>query len=99
MMYDDFAPLVLYGLEEYGLVPKGQAGRFLGDGGHLASGSLPLNPHGGNNSEGRSHAIGNVIKAALQLRCDAGPRQLPDVRATVVNGGALTLAGAMVLHN
>ena len=99
MMYDGFAPLVLYGLEEYGLVPKGEAGRVLGDGGHLASGSLPLNPHGGNNSEGRSHAIGHVVEAALQLRGDAGPRQLPGVHATVVNGGALTLAGAMVLHN
>jgi len=99
MMYDGFAPLVLYGLEEYGLVPKGEAGHFLGDGGHLAGGRLPLNPHGGNNSEGRSHAIGHVVEAALQLRGDAGERQLPNVHATVVNGGAITLSGAMVLHN
>jgi acetyl-CoA acetyltransferase len=99
MMYDGFAPLVLYGLEEFGLVPKGEAGAFLGDGGHLAGGSLPLNPHGGNNSEGRSHAIGHVVEAAHQLRGDAEARQLPDVHACIINGGAITLAGAIVLHN
>ena len=99
MMYDGFAPLVLYGLEEFGLVPKGEAGAFLGDGGHLAGGSLPLNPHGGNNSEGRSHAIGHVVEAAHQLRGDAEARQLPDVHACIVNGGAITLSGAVVLHN
>jgi acetyl-CoA acetyltransferase len=99
MMYDGFAPLVLYGLEEFGLVAKGEAGAFLGAGEHLSTGRLPLNPHGGNNSEGRSHAIGHVVEAALQLRGDAGERQLPDVHATIINGGAITLSGALVLHN
>ncbi len=99
MMYDGFAPLVLYGLENYGLVAKGEAGAFLGDGEHLAGGLLPLNPHGGNNSEGRSWAIGHVVEAVLQLQGRAGPRQLPDVHATVINGGAVMLSGALVLHN
>jgi acetyl-CoA acetyltransferase len=99
MLYDGFAPLVLYGLEEYGFVGKGEAGGFLGDGEHFAGGRLPLNPHGGNNSEGRSWAIGHVVEAVLQLQDRAGERQLPDVRATMVNGGAITLSGAIVLHN
>ncbi|HEY2331396.1 MAG TPA: hypothetical protein VGH94_05720 [Acidimicrobiales bacterium] len=99
MVYDGFAPLVLYGLEAYGLVGKGEAGGFLGDGHHLAGGRLPLNPHGGNNSEGRSWAIGHMVEAMLQLQGRAGPRQLPDVHATVANGGAITLSGALVLHN
>ena len=99
MLYDGFAPLVLYGLEEFGFVPRGEAGGFLGDWEHLAGGSLPLNPHGGNNSEGRSHAIGHVVEATLQLRGQAGVRQLPNVHATMVNGGAITLSGALVLHN
>ena len=99
MLYDGFAPLVLYGLEEFGFVPKGEAGPFLGDGGHLAGGALPLNPHGGNNSEGRSHAIGHVVEAALQLRGQAGPRQLPRASTCLINGGAITLSGAIVLHN
>jgi acetyl-CoA acetyltransferase len=99
MIYDGFAPLILYNLEEYGFVPRGEAGRYLGDGGHLKGGMLPLNPHGGNNSEGRSHAIGHMVEAVHQLRGEAGARQLPNVSATFVNGGALTLAGAIVLHN
>jgi len=99
MLYDGFAPLVLYGLQDYGFVARGDAGAFLGAGEHLAGGSLPLNPHGGNNSEGRSWAIGHVCEAALQLQGRADARQLPDVHATMVNGGALSLSGALVLHN
>jgi acetyl-CoA acetyltransferase len=99
MIYDGFAPLILYNLEEYGFVPRGEAGRWLGDGNHLRGGSLPLNPHGGINSEGRSHAIGHMVEATHQLRGEAGPRQLPDVHATFINGGALMLSGAIVLHN
>lgn len=99
MLYDGFSPLVLYGLEAYGFVDKGEAGAFLGDGEHLAAGRLPLNPHGGNNSEGRSWAIGHMVEAVLQLQGRAGERQLPDVHATMANGGAITLSGAIVLHN
>jgi acetyl-CoA acetyltransferase len=99
MLYDGFAPLVLYGLEAYGFVGKGEAGAFFEAGEHLATGRLPLNPHGGNNSEGRSWAIGHMVEAVLQLQGRAGPRQLPDVHATMANGGAITLSGALVLHN
>ena len=49
--------------------------------------------------KGRGHAIGRVVEATLPLLGDAGPRQLPNVHATVVNKGAITLSGAMVLHN
>lgn len=99
MIYDGFAPLVLYGLEAYGLVAQGEAGAFLGAGEHRAGGRLPLNPHGGNNSEGRSWAIGHMVEATLQLQGRAGDRQLPNVHATIVNGGAIMLSGALVLHN
>lgn len=99
MLYDGFAPIVLYGLQDYGFVSKGEAGDFLGAGEHRAGGALPLNPHGGNNSEGRSWAIGHVCEATLQLQGRAGPRQLPDVHTTMINAGAITLSGAMVLHN
>src|SRR5205807_2184870 len=94
MLYDGFAPLVLYGLEEYGLVPKGEAGRFLGDGGHRPGGPILLNPHGGNNSEGRSHAIGHVVEAALQLRGEAGARQPPPCTCTVIVEGSRPAASS-----
>ena len=99
MIYDGFAQLILYNLEEYGFVPKGEVGPWLGEGHHRPDGSFPLNPHGGNNSEGRSHAIGHVVEAVHQLRGEAGERQLKKANATFVNGGALMLAGAIVLHN
>ena len=99
MIYDGFAPLVLFGLEEFGLEEKGEAGPFLASGAIRQGGSLPLNPHGGNNSEGRSWAIGHMVEATLQLRGEAGARQVPNARACLVNGGAMMLNGGLVLHN
>ena len=99
MIYDGFAPLVLFGLEEFGLVEQGEAGPFLASDAIRQGGSLPLNPHGGNNSEGRSWAIGHMVEATLQLRGEAGDRQVPDAQACVVNGGAMMLNGGLVLHN
>lgn len=98
MMYDGFAPLVIYGLEEFGLVKRGEAGPFLGSDAITRVGALPVNPHGGNNSEGRSWAIGHMVEATLQLRGQAGPRQLAKANACVVNGGAMMLNGGLVLH-
>ena len=99
MLYDGFSPLVLYCLQDFGFVSKGAAGEFLGAGEHLRGGSLPLNPHGGNNSEGRSWGFGHVCEAILQLQGRSGERQLPDVHATMIGGGGIVNSSALVLHN
>jgi len=99
MLYDGFSPMVLYCLQDFGFVPKGAAGEFLEAGEHLSTGSLPLNPHGGNNSEGRSWGFGHVCEAILQLQGRSGARQLQDVHTTMIGGGGVSLASALVLHN
>jgi acetyl-CoA acetyltransferase len=86
---DNFAitPLIL--LEDYGFCEKGEGGEFIGpDGDNIkVGGGLPVNTHGGALS--CNHAginYHNYVEAAVQLRGDAGARQ--------VTGAKMALAGA-----
>ena len=65
MLYDGFAPLVLYGLQEYGFVERGDAGHFLGDGEHLAGGRLPLKLHARPLASGQSFVRRRTARSGL----------------------------------
>jgi acetyl-CoA acetyltransferase len=98
-LYDGFSFLTVLWLEALGFCGKGEAGAFL-EGGHRISrsGELPLNTHGGQLSAGRTHGFGFFREAVLQLRGQAGERQLaqqPKV-AAIANGGG-NIAGAALL--
>ena len=47
MIYDAFAHLPVYGLEDLGFVPKGEGGAFIAEGHTKPGGKLPLNTNGG----------------------------------------------------
>jgi acetyl-CoA acetyltransferase len=47
MIYDAFAHLPIYGLEDLGFVPRGEAGRFIAERNTAPGGKLPLNTNGG----------------------------------------------------
>ena len=47
MIYDAFAHLPIYGLEDLGFVGPGEAGRFIADRNTAPGGKLPLNTNGG----------------------------------------------------
>ena len=47
MIYDAFAHLPIYGLEDLGFVGRGEAGSFIAEGNTRMGGSLPLNTNGG----------------------------------------------------
>src|SRR6202012_1101097 len=47
MIYDAFAHLPLFGLEDLGFVPRGEAGRFIDERKTAIGGKLPLNTNGG----------------------------------------------------
>jgi acetyl-CoA acetyltransferase len=75
--YDGFSFFVPVWMEHLGLLPRGEAGAFIGDGSRIRpDGELPINTHGGNLSAGRAHAHHHVIEAVEQLRGTAGPRQV-----------------------
>jgi acetyl-CoA acetyltransferase len=99
MIYDGFAPFVFYWLEDLGFAKRSEVGEFVGSGALRRDGSLPANTHGGNLSEGRLHGMGHVVEAILQMRGDAGPRQLPKADRCVIGAGGTILAGALVLHS
>ena len=61
-------------------------------------GRLPLNPHGGQLSEGRTHGMGFFFEAVTQLRGQAGERQVAKADTAVVATGGGTPSGVMILQ-
>jgi acetyl-CoA acetyltransferase len=99
-LYDGFSFLTMTWLEALGFCGKGESGPFI-EGGHRIAreGELPLNTHGGQLSAGRLHGFGFIHEACLQLRGEAGERQVshkPVEIAAVGNGGG-PIAGALLL--
>ncbi|GAY12158.1 hypothetical protein [Pseudonocardia sp. N23] len=96
-LYDGFAPSVLYWLEAAGFCGRGEALDFVQDGRIAVDGALPVNTGGGSLSQGRMHGMGHLAEAVLQLRRDAGARQVADPRAALVLVGSPMLRGGGVL--
>ena len=67
------------------------------------NGRLPINTHGGLLSHGypgRAAGIGNLIEAVVQLRGEAGVRQIPNARMTMTHGmgGLFATHGVLLLE-
>jgi acetyl-CoA acetyltransferase len=98
-LYDGFSFLAMTWLEALGFCGKGESGPFIEGGGRIAlDGELPLNTNGGQLSAGRLHGFGFLHEACLQLRGEAGDRQVGGgvEVAAVANGGG-PIAGAVLL--
>ena len=64
----------------------------------MINGRVPVNPHGGALSEGATQGSGHVREAVLQLRGQAGERQVPGARtAFLTPGGFFFNAQGLVL--
>ncbi len=97
-LYDGFSILTLIWLEGLGFCPKGEGGRFIEGGGRIAlDGQLPLNTNGGQLSGGRTHGLGYVHEACLQLWGRAGERQLARPRVAAAAAGGGPLGGSLLL--
>lgn len=98
MMYDHFTPMVLMGLEDFGIVKKGESGPFAAEGNLRPGGAMPTNTHGGNLSEVYLHGMTHVFEASRQLR-GTSVNQQPDVEtALVVGGSSPAPSGALLLR-
>jgi acetyl-CoA acetyltransferase len=98
-LYDGFTFLTIAWLEALGLCGDGEGGPFVEGATRIArDGRLPLNTYGGQLSAGRMHGYWVLHEACLQLRGEAGERQVPrrpQVAAIAVGGGPI--AGCMLL--
>jgi acetyl-CoA acetyltransferase len=97
-LYDGFSFLTLAWLEALGFCANGESGSFVEDGKRIAlDGELPLNTAGGQLSGGRLHGFGLLYEAVVQLRGDAGDRQVTEPHVAAVAAGGGPLAGAVLL--
>jgi len=98
-LYDGFTFLTLAWIEALGFCGDGEAGAFVEGAARIAlDGELPLNTYGGQLSAGRLHGYWLLHEACLQLRGQAGERQVPgdpDVAVAAAGGGPI--AGCMLL--
>jgi acetyl-CoA acetyltransferase/uncharacterized OB-fold protein len=99
LVYDGFTFNAISWLEALGFCGLGEAQEWL-DGGHRIAldGELPVNPHGGQLSEGRTHGFGFIYEAVTQLRHEAGDRQIAGATNAVVTTGGGTPSGVLLLQ-
>jgi acetyl-CoA acetyltransferase len=103
LVYDCFTIAMLINVEDLGFAAKGKAGAAFRGGEFRRGGRLPINTHGGLLSHGypgRAAGIGNLIEAVVQLRHEAGDRQIPNVKMTMTHGmgGLFATHGVLLLE-
>jgi acetyl-CoA C-acetyltransferase len=87
-VYDAFSYMEPLWLEGLGLCESGKGGTMVERGISVTGGSLPVNPSGGVLSAHPLLVAGlaRIIEAALQVRGEAGARQVRDARAALAHG-------------
>jgi acetyl-CoA acetyltransferase len=100
MIYDAFAHLPIYGLEDMGFLGRGEAGAFIEEGQTSPGGRLPLNTNGGGLSYTHTGMYGMFLvqESVRQLRKEAA-NQVPGVETSVALGvgGMFMSSGCLVL--
>ena len=102
MIYDAFAHLPIYALEDTGFVGRGEAGAFIAEGKTSPGGSLPVNTNGGGLCYTHSGMYGMYLmqESLRQLRGEAF-NQLPGIRTSFCQGvgGMFAAAGSIIWTN
>ena len=100
MVYDAFAHLPIYGLEDLGFVGRGEAGAFIAEGHTSPGGSLPMNTNGGGLSYTHTGMYGMFLvqESVRQLRGEASA-QVANVEISLAQGvgGMFMAAGTLIL--
>ncbi|MCK9518771.1 MAG: thiolase [Dehalococcoidia bacterium] len=102
MIYDAFAHLPIYGLEDLGFVGRGEAGQFIWEGNTRPGGKLPLNTNGGGLSYMHSGMYGMyALQESVRQMRGIAPAQVPDAKISVCHGvgGMFGASGTIIMAN
>jgi len=102
MIYDAFAHLPIYGLEDLGFCKRGEAASFIWEGNTRPGGKLPLSTNGGGLSYMHSGMYGMYAlqESVRQLR-GVAPAQVPgaEISLCLGVGGMFGASGCVVMSN
>lgn len=99
-IYDCYSIVVAITVEDAGICPKGEGGRWLEENDLSIKGDLPINPHGGQLACGQADlagGMGHIIEAVRQLRGEAGARQVSTADIALVTGNGATMSEEVAL--
>jgi acetyl-CoA acetyltransferase len=102
MIYDAFAHLPLYGLEDLGFVPRGEAGRFIAERNTAPGSKLPLNTNGGGLSYMHSGMYGMyALQESVRQMRGVAPAQISGAKISVCHGvgGMFAASGTIIFSN
>ncbi len=102
MIYDAFAHLPLYGLEDLGFCQPGEAAAFIRERNTAPGGKLPLNTNGGGLSYMHSGMYGMyALQESVRQMRGVAPAQVPGAKISVSQGigGMFGAAGTIIFGN
>ncbi len=102
MIYDAFAHLPLYGLEDLGFCKPGEAAAFIRERNTAPGGKLPLNTNGGGLSYMHSGMYGMyAMQESVRQMRGIAPAQVPGARISVSHGvgGMFAASGTIIFSN
>jgi acetyl-CoA acetyltransferase len=102
MIYDAFAHLPIYGLEDLGFVGRGEAGAFIAERNTAPGGKLPLNTNGGGLSYMHSGMYGMyALQESVRRMRGTAPAQIRDAKISVCHGvgGMFAASGTIIMSN
>jgi acetyl-CoA acetyltransferase len=102
MIYDAFAHLPIYGLEDLGFCERGEAGAFIEERNTAPGGKLPLNTNGGGLSYMHSGMYGMyALQESVRQMRGIAPAQVDGARISVCHGvgGMFAASGTVIMSN
>jgi len=98
-VHDAFTPVEPMCYEALGFAKKGEGSKLVRDGTVMFDGSLPVNVSGGLKAKGHpvgATHVGTMVEMYLQLRGEAGKRQVPHPETAIIEGHGGTGSVAVV---
>jgi acetyl-CoA acetyltransferase len=97
MIYDAFAHLPIYGLEDLGFAPRGDAGAFIAERNTAPGCKLPLNTNGGGLSY--MHSGMYALQESVRQMRRTAPAQIPGAQISVCHGvgGMFAASGTIIM--